>query len=237
MKYLYGILIVLFAVGDLVGQANLTRLEKRLLNRCRSIFKDWLRYSTATFKWWKVLLMVGLLNILVASLAVSSYVILLLLIHDESHFIPIALAVVSGWLLISAAYLLTEWRINFDKKIFGSLGNVEPPLESKILRYSAALPRSVIEWALARKGGSAEGAVALFAISGLVGGIISSVLISISVSVRAILGVLVMLAWIVFFLPVEVLEAIKQRTGADSFVNVGKYILLVLGALLARFGN
>jgi hypothetical protein len=231
MQYVLGSLILLFAVGDLIGQANLTRLERALLQRSENIFTDWMAYFSSTIKWWKVMLSVGLLNILVAMLASLGIGSIWFIMNDSLEILHRVLIGVLGVMCGVVAFFINDRRATYNKNMFSSSTNAYPPLESRLMSCLTALPESGINWVEAQKAPSAEVLTFVFVLCAGVSGIISSVLISISLAIRGFVLFMGILTWIIFFLPFETLDRIKQRTGSDSLINVGKYILLIIATL------
>jgi hypothetical protein len=59
------------------------------------------------------------------------------------------------------------------------------------------------------------------------------ILLIASLLTRTVVLILGCAVWIIVFAPAQVLNALARRTGAESFINAGKYLLLVILSIYA----
>ena len=88
---------------------------------------------------------------------------------------------------------------------------------------------------------SYEGTLAYLGCMGLCGFVvltileISPIILIFSVLMRGAIFLIIMIGWILFFFPPISLNSLAKKTGAESYFNVGKYLLVILMAIFSAF--
>ena len=79
------------------------------------------------------------------------------------------------------------------------------------------------------------GAMLFFAILTIISLMILCVTIPLSISFRSINILIICLIWLFFFLPPKILHKISIITGAGGWIDVGKYLILVVTTIVLFF--
>jgi hypothetical protein len=219
MKYVLTLLVVLFAFGDLIGKRNLGNLERRWLSVANRLIVTWRSTLSDSRSW-----LIGLGAIALALLAAT---ILSVAPFFAFYFIqsPWAIVVASTYLIsvpvgFVISYGVVAWAVKADSQS-------GPPVEFAFFQYTRDWVDTVWNDLSSIRIGKGKATFGLFFVfSFLLGPIMFSVA-TVGLITRVLLYAATLIGWVAAFGPPVALNWVAQRTGAESYFNVGKYFLLV----------
>ena len=232
MLYLLNLLILLFAIEDLIGRKNTRRLEKVWITNGLGIFSAWTTLFASSTRWITNLLVTLSILASMLFLIISSMYAVMTAIGDDHTFLArtgyLAYGLPGGILW----GVLGLWGFKYiDSVVQTGYGN-RTPIELKWLKSSIKISNYFITETDETKLPGGEVFTILVIVSLIFGMSTLSLLLLTSLFVRGIILILSAIGWIVAFLPGHVLNYLKEKTGADSIINVGKYVLLVIATVI-----
>lgn len=226
--------MLVFSIEDLIGQQNVERFSIGWLRASRNLFATWAAGLRSSVAWWRDLLILVLVVDAALGLVAFSIFFLGWLEQDWAKALYLALVVLP-------ATVIVPFLISAGSEVFLHAADQasEPPLEirtaARLVRREVAVWKQVGHLVGNRPSRTASEALgSRFLVALLVGAVAITVISLAAILIRGLAYVVGLSVWLVLFGPATILSAIAQRTGADNILNVGKYLLLVFGAL-ARF--
>lgn len=222
-----GILTVIFSVGDLIGKDNLDYLEKHWLGLSRQVFKTWKESLTTSATWWKTLLKIS------ASMLVGSILVTLLLRYWVTSF-GSGKVLIAEFIFVFGVIVLHFWISNFTQELTDIDDNPSLPSEINLIR-DMLKPYKVLSETFDKLSNTsaARGLPILLAIAIIPYGVIISTVTIVAILLRLVIFLCIFPVWLIGFAPSQLLNKIAEKTGAEGYFNVAKYVLLAIGIVIA----
>ncbi|HEU4931373.1 MAG TPA: hypothetical protein VFT48_04800 [Pyrinomonadaceae bacterium] len=228
------LLILLFSVGDLIGSRNQARLEAAWLDASNRLFLSWQTAARNSARWWVALVSVAGAFLLAGS-ALAAMLYATTLARERWSVGGSPLWIALGLLLaVGLLYYLTLWLlVAILARFLSAPSELIDPLEVRWARFLVHHPLK-----MPQGGGDSPaapfiaGCLPFFFVA--VGSLFAPLLfIVILARIFAYAGLLFL--WVPLLAPARLLHAIGRRTGAESYLKVGKFILSALATVLALY--
>jgi hypothetical protein len=228
---IFAFLIILFSVEDLIGDKNLMKIEEKWRDISSVIFLGWQDWLRNSFVWWGYLLIYSVL-VLLPLIIVMIGIGLPIWIFPKFVIFNNELCGGLTIILLEIFVGLIAWLILiFINNYFSEISSGDdPPLEIRILRKFSNFAEWYPETYMRTPGVSGPEGVLLFTV--FLSGIIVPVTSITLITLRLIFLLLTIILWIAFFGPAVLLQSIAKRTGAASYIKVGRYLISIIGFIL-----
>lgn len=235
------VFMLLFGVGDLIGAQNRARLEAVWLGASNRLFRSWQTAARNSARWWLALLSSASAFLLAGSVTAGLFYTAALV---RKHYwavagTPLRMALVlllsvftavAWWVFILPAYGLLATVV---ARFLSAPGEAVDPFEVRWARWFLHQP---LKWPPG--GGDSPAAPFIAGCNPILFVLVGALLAPLALVVilgRSFAYASLLLLWVPLLGPARALDTISRRTGAESYLKVGKYLLEVLAACLALY--
>jgi len=246
------LLTLYFSIGDIFGEKRISQIESKWLVLSDRVFKNW-KLVFDNYKYWFLLLLflvVGLLFFLIIAfvivwlflyitqfalafrgfLGILAAVLWLILVSIAIRFLPV---------LLSSANTL--WIVNTIP--FSKIDIKTSPLELKYIRgFLHSMLNYFGEFDKRRELKNKHNSLFVdeedfwtFIVDyfyALLSAFSVPIIVTLGLAMRLIFSIFYFAFWLIFLGPPKFLYFISKKTGAKSYFNVGKYLLLVISTIV-----
>lgn len=222
------ILILIFAIEDLIGKKKTKAIETKWLSLSARILSTWKTKTEDINAWLPKIIRIAFVQLFVAILLSPA-----LTIFFASEKVKQA----PWWqFMLGAIPVMTGMFIYYSHVMY-----LEKIVKTEELPMELRLSLKLKDWFYGFLGHAAKakgpkgGAGLVLIILVIIGAVMTFVVSTVSLLVRIMAFSFVIIMWFIFFAPARFLASAAKRLGADGYLKVGKYILLVLAYIVSWF--